>query len=362
MSLESTESALIADDQTLRETADRLAGSRFLALDTEFVRESTYFPELCVLQIAAGDVVVAVDCLASIDLKPLLEVLFDADAVWVLHSARQDLEVLASRMGRLPAKIVDTQIAAALIGSPLQLGLQAMLREVVQVEIGKEHTRSDWSRRPLPDAALRYALDDVRYLLPAWHELETRLHTANRLSWLEEECRRALALPIQADAATILERTKGAGGLRGKRRAAALALVEWREARAKKRDRPRRWILADEALVQIAAELPRTIADLERIRDLPPKLLASSGEALLAAIEGATPVPDAAPAELPDRSLVKQLQESVKERAAALGIQPELLATRRDIALAAVGQPSEAFTTGWRRALLGDLFPGFNRD
>jgi ribonuclease D len=167
---------------------------------------------------------------------------------------------------------------------------------------------------------------------------------------------------MQADAATILERTKGAGGLRGKRRAAALALIAWRETRAMKRDRPRRWILADEALVQIASELPRTITDLERIRDVPPKLIASSGEALLAAIDGAAPTPEAPPVEPPDRSLVKQLQESVKERAAALGIQPELLATRRDIALAAAGQPCEAFTKGWRRALLGDLFQSFNGD
>ena len=350
------ESALIADDQTLRETAARLAGSRVFALDTEFVRESTYYPELCVLQVATDEVVVAVDCLAPIDLEPLLEVLLTDDAVWVLHSARQDLEVLSQSAGRLPRRLIDTQIAAALIGSPLQTGLQAMLREILGIEIGKEHTRSDWSRRPLPDAVLRYALDDVRHLLPAWRELEQRLDAAGRTRWLEEDCARALALPIQADAATILERTKGAGGLHGRRRAAALALVAWREARAQERDRPRRWILTDEALVRIATNLPQTLADLQRIPELPPKLIAGSGAALLAAIEGAAPLPAAEPADAVDRSLVKRLQEGVKERAGALGIPPEMLATRRDIVLAASGQAGEALSTGWRSTVLAGLF------
>jgi ribonuclease D len=358
MNRESTESALIADDRSLRETAERLSGSRLIALDTEFVRESTYYPELCVLQVATDDIVVAVDCLAPIDLGPLLEVLLSADATWVLHSARQDLEVLVNRAGRLPRKLIDTQIAAALIGSPLQVGLQAMLREILGIEIGKEHTRSDWSRRPLPAAELRYALDDVRYLLPAWRQLAARLETAGRIDWLEEDCGRALALPIQPDSATILERTKGAGGLEGKRRAAALALIAWRESRAQQRDRPRRWILADEILVRIATDLPQTLADLKRIPELPSKLLAGSGAALLAAIEGAVPLPPTKPPEPVDRSLVKRLQESVKERAELLGISPELLATRKDIALAASGQPSEALATGWRSTVLAGLFAG----
>lgn len=356
MSRESTESALIADDQTLRETATRLSGSRLFALDTEFVRESTYYPELCVLQVATDEMVVAVDCLAPIDLGPLFEVLLRDDAVWVLHSARQDLEVLSQSAGRLPQRLIDTQIAAALIGSPLQMGLQAMLREILGIEIGKEHTRSDWSRRPLPDAELRYALDDVRYLLPAWRELERRLDSAGRKHWLEEDCRRALALPIQPDATTILERTKGAGSLQGKRRAAALALIAWRETRAQERDRPRRWILADEALVRIANNLPQTLADLERIPELPPKLIAGSGAALLAAVRDAVPLRAAGPSEPVDRDLVKRLQDIVKERAAALGVSPEILATRKDIVLAASGQPGEALATGWRSTVLAGLF------
>jgi ribonuclease D len=340
----------------LRDAAARLAGSRFLALDTEFVRESTYYPELCVLQVANDDIVVAVDCLAPIDFEPLFNALFADDAVWVLHSARQDLEVLANRAGRLPKTLIDTQVAAALLGSPLQLGLQAMLREILGIEIGKEHTRADWSRRPLPEAELRYALDDVRYLLRAWRELETRLESAGRRGWIEEDCRRSLAIPIQPDAATILERTKGAGGLKGKRRAAALGLVAWREARAQHVDRPRRWILADETLVRIATALPQTIEELKRIPELPPKLVAGSGSLLLAAIDSAEPPTASPPPEPADRERVRLLQDEVKERAAALGIQPELLATRKEIALAASGQLGDALSHGWRSTVLAGLF------
>jgi ribonuclease D len=316
-----------------------------------------------VLQVASGDVAFAVDCLAPIDLAPLLEILFADDAVWVLHSARQDLEVLATRTGKLPGKLIDTQIAAALTGSPLQIGLQAMLLESLNVAIGKEHTRADWSQRPLPDAVLQYALDDVRYLLDAWRALEERLRSAGRLGWFEEDCERTLRLPIQPDPAAIFERTGGAGKLQGKRRAAAFALIVWREARAEQRDRPRRWILADDLLVQLATALPQTLAELEQIRGLPPKLIAGSGTALLTAIQDAEPMPDLVQARPPpDKMLVKRLQALVRERAESLGVPPELLATRKDIAQVAAGQTGDSFMRGWRGEVLAGLFAGLSGD
>jgi ribonuclease D len=237
-----------------------------------------------------------------------------------------------------------------------------MLQEILEVSIGKEHTRADWSRRPLADAVLRYALDDVRYLQSAWRALEGRLTAAGRLAWLEEDCERTLLLPIQADPATILERTKGAAALQGKQRSAAQALIAWREIRAQQRNRPRRWILADEPLVQIATALPQTLSELQQIPDLPPKLIAGAGPALLAAIECATPLPELARTEAPDKALVKQLQADVRQRAEALGIPAEMLATRKEIALAASGQLPAAFANGWRGAVLSGLFPGLNRD
>jgi ribonuclease D len=346
---------LIDDSRTLRDLCERIAGEDLVALDTEFVRERTYYPELCVLQIATPTSIAAVDCLAAIDLDPLLDTLHSPGKSWLLHSARQDLEVLFQRTGRLPDRLIDTQIAAALIGLPLQIGLQGLLEKTLGVTIGKEHTRADWSKRPLPEPLVRYALDDVRYLIPAWRELETELESRGRADWFHEDCARQLAIPIEPELSTLLERTRGAGGLRGKRRAAAIALLDWRERRAKTKNRPRRWILADEQLVRIAEALPGSQADLERIESLPPKLVASSGAFLLTAIREAEPAPAAIERAAPDKAVVKSIQAAIRARAAALDIQPELLATRRDIAMAAAGQLSEPLSSGWRRSIIEEI-------
>jgi len=353
---------LVDNARALTDLVGRLADTKVLALDTEFVRERTYYPELCVLQVASDEAVAAVDCLADIGLDSLFDVLLEKDRTWLLHSARQDLEVVFHRAGRLPGRLLDTQIAAALLGYPLQIGLKALLEQVLGVAIGKEHTRADWSRRPLPEAVVGYALDDVRYLMPAWRELEGRLAALGRRAWFEEECGRQLALPIEPDDASILERTKGAGALGRASRAAALALIGWRERRARDRNKPRRWILDDDNLVAIANALPETLADLRRVPGLPLKLVARSGEALIAAVGDAGPAADLPATAAPDRSLVKSLQAEIKARADALGIQPEMLATRREIGLAAAGQMPESFVSGWRGSILGDLKPELGRD
>jgi ribonuclease D len=356
------EYAFVDDTNALNDLINDLADAGLLALDTEFIRERTYYPELCILQIATTEVIAAVDCLAPMDLDPLFDVLLGRDKQWLLHSARQDLEVLYNRKGRLPESLLDTQIAASLIGMPLQIGLQGLLEETLNVEIGKQHTRANWKRRPLPDAFLDYALDDVRFLIPALDELETRLDEHGRTSWFEEECARQLSLPIEPDVQTIFERTKGAGRLRGEHRAAALALVAWREDRARTQDKPRRWILADDELVRLAAALPQTQADLERVEGLPARLVARAGSLLLAAIRDREPAETIPESPVPNKAVVQSLQSDVKSLAGKLGIAPELLATRRDIAMLAAGRVPEGLSTGWRRSVLGDLLDQISRD
>lgn len=350
-----SEYRLVRDQAILDELCQRIEPAGRVAVDTEFIRESTYYPQLCLLQIATADTIAAVDCLADIDTKPLFDALHAGGKPWILHSARQDLEVVAHYSGRLPAKLVDTQIAASLLGFPLQVGLQPLVADVLGVALGKEHTRADWSRRPLADAVLDYALDDVRYLLGLSSVLEERLAALGRLSWLEEDCARQLALPIYPDSLSILERTRGAGGLRGAGRATALALVEWREARARAADRPRRWILPDDQIVAIALAMPQTPAELAAIPGLTPRLLKRSGEALLGAVAGAGRAPERADSAPPDKTVMKRLQAEVKARAEALGIQTEVLATRREIGAVAQGITPETMTVGWRGGVLADL-------
>jgi len=339
----------------LQDVVRYVTDANLLALDTEFVRERTYYPKLCVLQIATGDMLAAVDCLADIELDALFAALAHGDTKWILHSARQDLEVLVPRTGRLPAELIDTQIGAAMLGFPLQVGLQGLLSELLGVTLGKEHTRTDWSRRPLPGPAIEYALDDVRYLQSAWETIDARLSANGRRPWFDEDCQRQLNLPLEPSDETILERTKGAGGLKSQQRGAALALVGWREQRARQRDKPRRWILEDDQLVRIAAARPERLADLKRLEGLPKSLVERSGNAMLVALAGASSAPDTGRPVMADKQLLKTLQERVRQIADNLGVPPELLATRRDLAAVAVGQVPDVFRSGWRGDVLGDM-------
>jgi ribonuclease D len=262
----------------------------------------------------------------------------------------------------MPPRLIDTQVAAAFTGYPPQIGLEGLLKREVGVELGESFARTDWSRRPLPEAPLRYALDDVRYLLPAWERLAARLDSLGRREWLTEECERMLAEEPVADTTAVWSRLKGVHGLPFASQCAALALVRWREAAAQRSDRPRRWLLPDEVLLEIAAALPRDAETLDAIARS--KFVARSAPAVLAALaSSAAPESqaevraNAAPI-APDKAAVKALQERARQRAAELGVEPEILATRRDLVGVALGNPPPHLRSGWRaRALASVLAP-----
>jgi ribonuclease D len=347
----------IDDDAALASLCAALDGAPLAAIDTEFVREKTYYPQLCLIQVATREHAACVDCLAPLDLAPLFERLFRPDRTWVLHSARQDLEVIWQRASRLPPRLIDTQIGAALVGWPPQLGLEGLLERTVHVTLGESFARTDWSRRPLPPAQLNYALEDVRHLLPAWDVLEQRLAGLGRLDWLHEDCARALGEPPVADATTVWARLKGVQGLPFAAQCAALELVRWRERAAQRADRPRRWLLEDDKLLALAAALP---AAPEAIAELmPPKFVARNAEDIVAAVarrddpEVQATVRARAAQEAPDKTKVKALQEDARKRAAGLGLEPEILATKRDLVALAAGNPPAHLRGGWRAVALG---------
>jgi ribonuclease D len=353
------EDLYVDDDRTLSLVTKALEQSSIIALDTEFVRESTYYPKLCLIQVATEEVIACIDCLAAIDLTAFFAALLGNERTWLLHSARQDLEVLWLKTPQQAPRLIDTQLAAALLGFPPQIGLQDLLREVLDVELVKGHARTDWTRRPLPEAALRYAFDDVRFLPPLWQELERRLVARDRLAWLEEDCRAAVLEPIMADPLLLWGRLGGVHTLGLDQQCAAYALIRWREETAQRLDRPRRWIMPDAILLRIAKTLPRDMEVLRAVPDLPPRVIERHGKALLEAVcarndpqlrasIAAAPRPAA-----PDKKAAARLNDQVKARASELGIASEVLATRRDIAELASG--GTAARTGWRMRELAGL-------
>lgn len=345
----------------LTELLEGISTEPLLALDTEFVREKTYYPKLCLIQIATPQLTACVDCLADINLEKFFDQLFRTDCAWVLHSARQDMEVIYLHDTRPPNELIDTQTAAALLGYPSQIGLQTLVAEEISIDLEKGLARTDWNRRPLPDAAVQYALDDVRYLLPLWSSLKRRLGALQRGDWMKADCLAALSIPPITPPLTLWSRLRGLRSLQPRHQAAALAMVAWRERRAQSQDRPRRWIMSDEILMRIAKNLPEDLQSLKAIPEMPWRLADHSGKDILSELwdsEDAEPralLEANLPPERPDKKSLHTLQERVRVRAETLGIQGEVLATRKEMAELLLGRPSERIDDGWRQVELERL-------
>lgn len=332
-----------------------------LALDTEFVRERTYYPKLCLIQAAIGDDILLVDALAIADGGALARELAAPDRPKLLHAARQDIEALLPLTGTPLAPVFDTQQAAALLGFPAQVGYADLVRLVLGVELEKGLARTDWSRRPLSREQLAYAADDVRYLPALAAELEARLEAAGRRAWLDEESAslRDISLyRVEPDAAW--RRLKGIDRLDAAATGAARALAAWRERRAMARNLPRGWVMPDEAIYELAARRPKSRDALARVESVPAGTASRAADEILAAC--AAPAAAEAPRDAdadgrpgPDQlRLQKALQQALATVAADLGIQPEILATRRELAAIARGERNLPALGGWRKDVIGE--------
>jgi ribonuclease D len=340
--------------------AARLATHASIGLDTEFLRERTYRAQLCLIQVSAADDAVCIDPIAVPELGALAGPLTVAGVVKVMHASRQDLEVLLPAVG-LVRPVFDTQIAAALAGFAAQIGYAQLARRLLGIELPKAHTRTDWSRRPLSPEQIEYARDDVRHLVPLKLTLEERLDKLGRLSWLVEELAGlADARALATDPQEAWHRLKGLRGVDPGRERLARELAAWRERRAMERNRPRGWILDDAALREVVVRVPRSLAALEAIAQVPAGVVRHCGRELLACVAAAN-IPDPAPMleirQRPDpvkSSLVRNLGAVIQAGAAELGLSPEVLATRRDLERLAEGANDIAALRGWRRAVVGE--------
>jgi ribonuclease D len=344
--------------------ADLLGGldpAQGWALDTEFVRERTYYPRLCLVQVAIGEEILLVDPLRIGDEDLLRRFLAASHAPRVVHAARQDVEVLLPLTGDPLAPLLDTQLAAALLGFPSQVGYGDLVRQVLGVELKKGHARTDWAARPLKVEQLEYAADDVRYLVPVADELQSRLDAAGRLGWLAEECAQ-LADPglYRTEPAEAWRRLKGLERMHPEERAIACALAGWREEKAMRRDLPRGWILPDEALRDVARLRPDSASALRRVASLPGGPSYRLADELLeqVGLAAGTPPPPAAPASerlTPEQQAgVRRLQDALQSVAAETGLNAEVLATRRDLTALVRGAREVPPLTGWRRQVVGE--------
>jgi ribonuclease D len=350
--------------------AERWRRASVLGIDTEFVRERTFYPRLGLLQVSDGARCDLVDPLALPDLEPLRAVLVDPGIVKVAHSPSEDMEVLFHRFGEFPAPLFDTQAAAALAGMEAAMSYQRLVRELLGVELAKGETRTDWLRRPLSPAQLEYAAQDVELLLPLYHRLRPRLLESERLSWLLAESSRlrepARFLPPPEEAYL---RLGGLGSLDRRQLAALRALAAWREVQARERDLPRNFVLKESALVTLARRQPQRLAELGDVPDLPPRQIERHGETLLRLVRearalSAEELPFARPRGARDergRELLDRLVEAVRVRAEALGLSPPMLASRRELKQL-LGVPAASLPPpsleGWRWEQIGaDLLP-----
>ncbi|HVC01016.1 MAG TPA: ribonuclease D [Steroidobacteraceae bacterium] len=356
------EAIWIDGEQATAELARRLQQPMRIAVDTEFLRERTFFPRLCLVQIAAGGEICCVDAIAG-TLAALAPALTSPASCKLLHAARQDLEAIHVAIGRVVTPVFDTQVAAACVGLRPQIGYADLVSSLLGVTLDKAHTRTDWSMRPLSREQLAYAADDVRYLDEVARLLEERLRELGREHWVREDCA-ALGdvRRFEPDPDTAWERLRGIAELAPRARARAKALATWRERLARERNLPRSWILPDAAVFAIAHSAPTSPADLAALRSMPPRYNARFAEGLLAALrelsaaalpEDAEPGRDARPTDA-QKAAIERLNRTVDARAAELAVSAEVLATRGQIKALAMGVREIDALAGWRRAEIGD--------
>jgi ribonuclease D len=333
-----------------------------VGLDTEFVRERTWWPKLALVQVAleGGDVLL-VDALAPGMNAALAPMLADPAVLKVMHSASEDLVALQHACGVVPAPLFDTQVAAALAGVAAGAGYQRLVQDLLGIALPKGETRSDWLRRPLSAAQLEYAADDVLHLFALHDLLAARLAQAGRDDWLREDAHRTVAAAVDETPEPWPHLAmRSAQFLDAPAQRRLLRLLRWRDAHARRADRPRSWILDNELATALARKPPADRASLQRQLEATPKSPRALGDALWAALE--TPLPDEADAPLAraddrDKARMRKLQDAVAALSAELGLPDGVLASRRwlQALLDARADGSVAWPgplAGWRRALL----------
>ncbi len=362
---------LIESPAALAAVCDRLKGQPCIAVDTEFARERSYFPHIGLIQIAADDTVACIDPLAF-DSKPLLsELLLNPAITKVFHACMQDLEVLELALGAKPCPVFDTQLGHALTHENNQSSYASLVTRVLDIQLRKSETRTNWLRRPLSKAQLEYAADDVRYLLALYqHQLED-LHAKGRSAWMLEECDHLCQKDLSPESRIEQSwlRVKDKERLSGIELAALQAASSWREHQAIALDKPRRRILPDDILIKLAVQRPENTSQLKRIEPIVKYLDMCALESLVEDLRDAYSRPRSEWPSLKRTQLTQtqsntlsQVLNQLRGKASALGISPSVLCNRKDAENLVLGKRDLRVLKGWRLACVGSeleqLLPG----
>ena len=354
----------ITDNAALAAFCNSVKGSPFIAVDTEFMRETTYWPKLCLIQAATPEHEAIIDPLADgLDLAPFLDLLRDPKITKVFHAARQDVEIF-NRLGAMPVPLFDTQVAGMAAGFGEQVAYDSLVRQMLRKEVDKGSRFTDWARRPLTTAQYDYALADVTHLAKLYPKLRDRLEKEGRLEWVAQEMA-GLTDPMLYDVTpeNAWKRLKPKR-FSAKYLAAFKAVAEWRERTAQERDQPRGRILKDDAIDEVATQAPTDAEAFNRLRSVPKGFGASRmGQDLIASLTQVLGDPEA---HAPDvarpqsrqpapASVVELLKVLLKAKCENRGVAPKLVASAADLEQIAISDKAEVpALSGWRRDLFGE--------
>ncbi len=331
---------LIESSDAMDKLISRLEDEKIIAVDTEFFRETTYYPKLALVQIATDSVVACIDPLAF-DAQPgLKQILLDQDMTKIFHSSSQDLEVLFYYLGKAPTPIYDTQIANALLTEHQQIGYASLVEIELGVQLDKSQTRTNWLQRPLTNAQIQYAGDDVLYLYQLHNILDERLHNTGRKRWFDEESANLLCdeCSFQIAIDKLWKRVRGSSRLNRKQLAIVQSIAQWREHLAQQKDKTRRRVLADEIIIQLALNPPKNAELLDpfidrkyNINELQKQQLFQAIETALQSLEETWPDNRFNTLDNKQKLLLKKLQQQVNSKAEELNISNAMLYTKKDL-------------------------------
>jgi len=359
----------IDTNEALALTCDTIRRSKVIFIDTEFHRETTYYPELALIQISDGETTCCIDPLSITDFTPFLSLLTNPGITKVLHASGQDLEIFNQLFNTLPSPMFDTQIAAGLLGYGDQIGYAALIKKELDIDIDKSQSRTDWMRRPLNKEQLLYAASDVYYLAKAYPKIVAQLESLNRLEWLHGDFSE-LCMPAKykVDTHNIWKKVKGNQKLRGSQLAILQAVAAWREEMAQQRNRPRRRIVPDDALIDIARLKPDSADKIKQLRSLNKIRLSSDDAAQLLQHKNnaLNLAQDLWPRHakrhklnMREEALVDALMALLKLQANEHRITPLNLASRKDLESLLQGKTDIPLMKGWRYTHAGQTIEQF---